>query len=50
VVAPQDMHASGMPDLQSEEEADSLDALPSAVDIVTQEEVARLGRQSSVLE
>lgn len=50
MVAPQDVHASGVSDLHSEQETDSLNALPSPVDVVTQEEVARLGGQSAVLE
>jgi hypothetical protein len=50
VVAPQDEHPRGILDLQGEEEADGLDALPAAVDVVAQEEVAGLGGHASVFE
>ena len=49
MVASQDVHASRMPDLESEQKADRLDALPSTIHVITQEEVARLWRHSAIL-
>lgn len=50
MVATQQEDAVGVLDLEGEEEADGLDALAPAVDVVAQEQIGGLGREASVLE
>ena len=50
MVAPQDVHLVRVLDLQREQQADRLDALPPPIHVVSQKQVVGLGRQSSVFE
>ena len=50
VVAAQDEDLLGVLYLKGEEQADGLDALSPSIHIISQEEIARLGRQPAVFE
>jgi hypothetical protein len=50
VVAAQDEEVLGILDLVGQEEADGLERLLSAINVVAKEEVVRLGREPAILE
>ena len=50
MVSPEDVDLLGVLDLESEEQADGLDALPSPVDVVSQEEVVGFRGEAAVFE
>lgn len=50
MVAPEDVETVGVLYFEGEEQADGLEALFAAVDVVAEEEVAGIGRQAAVLE
>ena len=50
MVAPEQEEVLGVLDFVAEEQANSLDGLFAAIDVVTQEQVVSLGREASVLE
>ena len=50
VIAPEDEKVLRVLDLVGKEQADRLHALLASVDVVAQEQVVRLGRESAILE
>ena len=50
MVASQDEEVLGVLDLVREQEADGLERLLAAVDVVAKEEIVRLGREAAIFE
>ena len=50
MVAPEDVDLGRIFDLEGKQQADGLDALSPSIHIISQEEIARLGRQPAVFE